>query len=267
MSRRGKRKGVILLTMDGVRMSDMTDTWMMRCAERRQPVSVENEETWSYAGYHEILCGFNDTKIVDNSPIVNENATAFDDVLRSLLVCASWNVFKFIYGEKIYIPSLHEVHETSTIMGLPERASSKDSTDENAFAAFCNHWLSGGYEYGHLALGASDEHAHDGNFDMYKKSLLVYDVWAQKVWNELRPEYMIVTTDHGRGNNDFRNHGSEFPGSSLSFVLSFGFYCKDAFLLSDVYLIIRNAVMRWKVTRLLQSLLFYPAHPFIAKIE
>ena len=74
----------------------------------------------------------------------------------------------------------------------------------------------------YLALGETDDWAHDGRYDRVLEAYARSDAYLAQLWNWLQsqPEYkgrthILITTDHGRGRtvNDWRDHGAKIEGA------------------------------------------------------
>src|SRR5690606_4279896 len=74
----------------------------------------------------------------------------------------------------------------------------------------------------YVALGETDEFAHEGRYDHYLNSARRSDDAIRRLWEaaQAMPEYrgattLIVTTDHGRGDppEGWKHHSADIPGS------------------------------------------------------
>jgi hypothetical protein len=74
----------------------------------------------------------------------------------------------------------------------------------------------------YLALGETDDWAHDGKYELVLESYARTDAYLKVLWEFLQsdPEYrgattLIITTDHGRGRTiaDWRSHGKDIEGA------------------------------------------------------
>ncbi len=75
----------------------------------------------------------------------------------------------------------------------------------------------------YLALGETDDWAHDGRYDRVLETYARTDAYLRELWTWLQadPEYrdrthLLITTDHGRGRTtkDWRNHGAKVEGAA-----------------------------------------------------
>ena len=74
----------------------------------------------------------------------------------------------------------------------------------------------------YLALGETDDWAHDGRYDRVLETYARTDGYLRELWTWLQadPEYrgrthILITTDHGRGHTakDWRDHGAKVEGA------------------------------------------------------
>jgi arylsulfatase A-like enzyme len=80
-------------------------------------------------------------------------------------------------------------------------------------------------------LGAGDEWAHAGRYDLYLDATARADRFIQRFWDTLQslPEYkdrttLLVTTDHGRGATtaDWNDHGRKVPAAETTWMAALG---------------------------------------------
>jgi hypothetical protein len=79
----------------------------------------------------------------------------------------------------------------------------------------------------YLALGETDDWAHDGRYDRVLEAFTRTDQYLKELWEWLQaqPEYrgrthILVTTDHGRGRTpaNWRDHGEKVAGSGETWM-------------------------------------------------
>lgn len=80
-----------------------------------------------------------------------------------------------------------------------------------------------------VGLGDTDEHAHHGDHLDYMGALRTADHFVGEVmalatsWRlEGHETVIVVTTDHGRGDADFKSHGRDHPGSDAGWLIAAG---------------------------------------------
>ena len=213
--------------------------------EHESKAVVTNGRNFSYPGYSEILCGFADFLIDSNAKKDNMNVTVLEWLKQkpgfenSVAAFCSWDVFPFIINETrsgIPVNAGWEPLATDASLNLqePEAAAVLRQLDEFSieipryfpevrydFVTF-----RGAEEFIrvkkprliYVALGETDDWAHAGRYDLYLDSAFRTDNYIRRLWQQLQsmPDYrdsttLIVTTDHGRGDNriDWKNHGEK----------------------------------------------------------
>ena len=74
----------------------------------------------------------------------------------------------------------------------------------------------------YLALGETDDWAHDGRYEQVLGAYARTDAYFKELWGWLQeqPDYrgrthLLITTDHGRGHTpkDWRDHGAKIKGA------------------------------------------------------
>ncbi len=79
----------------------------------------------------------------------------------------------------------------------------------------------------YVALGETDDWAHDGRYDLYLRAAFNFDRFVRELWELVQslPQYrnqttFILTTDHGRGSAPiaWKNHGQAMPESAYIWV-------------------------------------------------
>jgi bisphosphoglycerate-independent phosphoglycerate mutase (AlkP superfamily) len=74
----------------------------------------------------------------------------------------------------------------------------------------------------YLALGETDDWAHDGRYDRVLDAYARTDGYLKELWTWLQSEpayrgrtHILITTDHGRGRTikDWRDHGAKVDGA------------------------------------------------------
>jgi hypothetical protein len=79
----------------------------------------------------------------------------------------------------------------------------------------------------YLALGETDDWAHDRRYDRVLETYARTDAYLKELWTWLQsdPEYrgqthLLITTDHGRGHTaaDWRDHGAKVEGAQDTWI-------------------------------------------------
>jgi hypothetical protein len=157
-------------------------------------VGLANPLHFSYPGYSEILTGIVDPRIANNDKLPNPNRT----------------VLEWLNELQVEIPSPW------------------DTVRLDAFThRFALAWLAARRpRMLFVALGETDDFAHDGWYDLYARAATRSDTFIGELsaWVQADPEYrdsttFIITTDHGRGRTlaDWRNHGPATEANPAGF--------------------------------------------------
>jgi hypothetical protein len=79
----------------------------------------------------------------------------------------------------------------------------------------------------YLALGETDDWAHDGRYDRVLDAYARTDRYLEQLWTWLQQQadyrgrtHLILTTDHGRGQTpaNWRDHGDKVPGADAVWI-------------------------------------------------
>jgi len=204
-------------------------------------VTLTNTHRFSYPGYSEILLGeAHDDTIKSNDPIRNPYASVLEE-LRSRLsltsaqvgVFASWDVFSAIVehtqgaltvnaGYTPFDSPLPAVRALSAMQVETPTPWNSVRHDVYTFRFAMDHLSRARPRVMYLALGETDDWAHDGRYDRVLETYARTDEYLRELWTWLQadPEYrgrthILITTDHGRGRTtkDWRNHGAKIEGA------------------------------------------------------
>lgn len=211
--------------------------------------NLTNKMKFSYPGYNEILCGFADDERVNNNSKINNPNKTFLEIANqtkayknNVFAFCSWDVFPYIINE-----------ERS---GVPVNAGFENSRDDDLSIKekYLNQlqnelpkiWESVRYDaltFGfaiekmkkahpkimYISFGETDDFAHDGRYDLYLKSANKNDALIEKLYNftQSDPFYknntiFLITTDHGRGEKDWKDHGKKVNGAEDTWFIIFG---------------------------------------------
>ncbi|MFN0111901.1 MAG: phosphoglyceromutase [Blastocatellia bacterium] len=203
-------------------------------------VMTTNRMWFSYPGYSEILTGqANDAVINSNDKKRNPNTSVLEFLKRKLklnktqvALFGSWDVFNWIAEHEegaITINAGHEPYELAA--GAETKAFSKLQTE------MLSPWDSVRFDYFtvrfamehlktyqprvmHIALGETDDWAHDGDYTHTLDSFHRNDQQFKELWDYLQSSSkykgktsILITIDHGRGNTikDWTDHGEKVP--------------------------------------------------------
>lgn len=210
-------------------------------------VNVANNYSISYPGYNEIFSGDTDPSISSNEKVLNEkeNVLGYLNSLPSfreqVAVFSSWDVFPCILNagkNDLFInsgysplpeaapspvaPLLNKVQET-----IAEKGETRQ--DMLTFIAAREYLRKHHPRILYLALGETDEAAHQGKYDAYLAKATEADQMIAELWSLVQstPGYhnnttFIITTDHGRGAYRWTAHGPFIRGSSQTWMAIMG---------------------------------------------
>jgi hypothetical protein len=204
-------------------------------------VTLTNRHRFSYPGYSEILVGeADDERIKSNERVHNPHVTVLEE-LRSRIglrasevaVFGSWEVFNEIVEHAPGMLTVnagyesfdHPDPETRGLSDLQFHTPTPWNSvrhDVYTFRLAMAHLETARPRVLYLALGETDDWAHDGRYDRVIETFARTDRYLGELWHWLQaqPDYrgrthLLLTTDHGRGRTpgDWRNHGATVDGA------------------------------------------------------
>lgn len=209
-------------------------------------VHLVNRHWFSYPGYSEILTGrAHDDIIKSNDPIRNPHRTVLEYLQKhanlsqsQVAAFASWNVFNAIVehtegaltvnaGFEVFDSPNEEVRRQSRLQFETPTPWDSVRHDAYTFRFAMDHLARHKPRVLYLALGETDDWAHDGRYDRVLEAYVRTDDYLRQLWTWLQsqPEYrgrthMLITTDHGRGRTpkDWRDHGKDVAGASETWM-------------------------------------------------
>jgi hypothetical protein len=204
-------------------------------------VTLTNTHRFSYPGYAEILLGeAHDDVIKSNDATRNPYATVLEEIQSALKLTraqvgafTSWDVFDAIVehrkdaltvnaGFEAFESEDPSVRELSRLQFHTPTPWNSVRHDVYTFRFAMAHLKRARPRVMYLALGETDDWAHDGRYDRVLETYTRTDSYLQELWTwlEADPEYrnrthILITTDHGRGQTpqDWRNHGAKVDGA------------------------------------------------------
>lgn len=209
-------------------------------------VMTTNKMWFSYPGYSEILTGqAHDDVINSNDRKRNPYPSVLEFLKRKLKLDSkqvasfgSWDVFNWIAEHEegaITINAGHEPYdhpdpEIRVLSKLQnEKLSPWDSVRMDYFTMrfAMAHLKSYEPRVLHIALGETDDWAHDGDYLHVLEALERNDRQFKELWEFLQssPRYrgktsILITVDHGRGNTvkDWTDHGEKVPEAQYIWI-------------------------------------------------
>ncbi len=204
-------------------------------------VTLTNSHRFSYPGYSEILLGeAHDDVIKSNDAVRNPYSTVLEEIRTRLGltqaqvgVFASWDVFDAIVehtkGSLTVNAGYQPFESPDPVVRDLSRMQLETVTPWNSvrndvytFRFAMDHLRRARPRAVYLALGETDDWAHDGRYDRVLETYARTDAYLRELWTWLQadPEYrnrthLLITTDHGRGRTakDWRNHGAKVEGA------------------------------------------------------
>ena len=214
-------------------------------------VELKNSYWFSYPGYSEILVGYVDPTRNSNAKENNPNVTVLEYIhdqtgfQGKVAAFCSWDVFDYIINEEragFLVNAGMERYEdirgsqkaellNELVFQIPVPWASV------RFDAFTYHYA---FDYLkrysprllYIAFDGTDEYAHDGKYDQYLLSANRLDGYIGNIWNWVQSDHhyknkttLIVTTDHGRGDQPidyWRHHGSNVKGAEKVWIAVIG---------------------------------------------
>lgn len=220
-------------------------------ADRGSVARVTNGRNFSYPGYNEILTGAADDRVDSNDKRPNPNVNVLEWLQDrpgfgkgSAAAYGSWDVFPFILNRErsgLAVNAGWEPIEDGEL--TPRQVLLNDLStslprhwdnvryDALTFEAALEHLRKHRPRVLYLALGETDDYAHEGRHDLYLDSAFRSDAMLAKLWATLQgtPGYrgatsLIVTTDHGRGGvpDGWKGHGADVPGADRIWIAALG---------------------------------------------
>jgi hypothetical protein len=205
------------------------------------PMRVTNGRGFSYPGYNELLTGAADPRIDSNGHPPNDNVTVFEWLATlgpfrgRVQAFATWDAFFRIFNvgrSKLDVragwepPFANDAHRTPTrdaldaLFRTTTPVFGDNALDSLTYAALKESLRTQHPRVLFLGLGEHDEWMHAGRYDLALEAAHREDALVQDLWNTLQamPAYrgtttFLLTTDHGRGAENWKEHGASQPGS------------------------------------------------------
>jgi hypothetical protein len=210
-------------------------------AARGSSVTLGNGHRFSYPGYAEILLGEAHDAVIKSNDRVQSPYETLLEALRvhmrlpasGVAAFGSWEVFNEIVER---VPGTLTVNAGYEAFDHPDpavRALSRMQFetptpwnsvrhDAYTFGLALGHLESARPRVLYLALGETDDWAHDGRYDRVLETYARTDRYLQQLWTWLQAQddyrgrtHLLITTDHGRGRaaDDWRSHGAKIEGA------------------------------------------------------
>jgi hypothetical protein len=213
--------------------------------------AVKNRHRFSYPCYAEILNGEPQAAIDSNERVFSPRQTLLEHIRRQfglethqVAAFASWDVFNWItmhtegdiYCNAGYeavppamlTPEMDIFNKIQFEMLTPWDAVRHDTVTLGLALGYIERYKP---KLFYLALGETDDWAHERRYDRMVQAIRVFDDALRKLWETLQSTEpyrgrttLVVTTDHGRGSglDEWTSHGSQISGSNEIWIGVFG---------------------------------------------
>ena len=220
---------------------------------KNSKVNLTNKMMFSYPGYNEILTGkADDENINSNDKIYNKNVTLLElanttEAYKGKVAgFGSWDVFPFIINDKRsgvpvnagYMDATGDLSDRELFLNEIQRQAPViwESVRLDVFThQYAKEYMKKNHpKLVFISYGETDDFAHDGHFDFYTKSLHNTDALIADLWNYVQTDsfykdntYVIITTDHGRGEgieegSKWTSHGIDVAGAEQTWLAILG---------------------------------------------
>lgn len=204
---------------------------------RGSTMEVTNPWWFSYPGYNELLTGKADPAIDSNDAKPNPNVSFLEWLNKDkafagrIAAFGSWDAFGAILNRDrsgLHVNAGFEPSEgyplgeqVKLINQLQQQITSPWSSeryDAYTYPLALDYLKKQQPRVLYIALGDTDEFAHEGHYDSYLKAAHQADQYLAELWQTLQslPQYagntnLVVTVDHGRGATaqDWQHHASQ----------------------------------------------------------
>ena len=216
---------------------------------KNSSVKVTNGLRVSYPGYSEIITGRpQDETIRGNDKIQNPTQTVLEFVREKLKLSqkqvalfASWDTFRFIGEKQPGSITINAGYENATGSGRMRELSTLQSEALTPWDSVRHDYITLQMALDHLrrekprmmyiALGETDDWAHDRRYDRVLAAIQYFDQAIRQVFEfiDSSPDYrgktsVIITSDHGRGSTleDWHGHGAKVAGADQIWMAVIG---------------------------------------------
>lgn len=210
-------------------------------------VSLANRHRFSYPGYGEMLLGralddeiaSNDLKPSPRQTVLEYARAELGLTASQVALFASWDVFNGI-GEQT--PGRLDINAGYEALAAPEASVAARLSaaqfetpspwnsvrhDYYTFRLAMDHLERHRPRVLYLALGETDDWAHDGRYDRVLETYARTDAFLAELWRwlQVQPDYrgrthLLISTDHGRGPTaaGWKDHGATVAGAEVTWM-------------------------------------------------
>lgn len=215
---------------------------------RKSFCRVINRLNFSYPGYNETLTGVADPRIASNDKNLNPNVTVFEwlhnkpEFKGKVAAFGAWDRFTYIFNAKragfpvvdglntldtLNTPAIRALNRMRTKLPSPWEGETFDAV---TFYTALEYLKQIKPRLLFISLGETDEWGHANKYEEYLEAANRYDSFVRELWQTVQslPQYkdkttLILTTDHGRGDDSFwTSHGRNIPDSRATWLAAIG---------------------------------------------
>lgn len=220
--------------------------------DKGSEVVLKNRYRFSYPGYSEILTGKPQDDVIDSNDLRPNPSPTVLEILRrawnlpreKVALFGSWEVFMGIGAHQ---PDSVFINAGFRPLELPGASVRLLELSRQQFELLTP-WRSVRHDFItfemaleylrtmkprvlHVALGETDDWAHDRRYDRYLETAHYFDQCLRRLWEALQSDAqyrgrttMLVTSDHGRGSEpeDWTRHGAKVEGAQYVWLAALG---------------------------------------------
>ncbi len=220
--------------------------------DKGSEVVLRNRHWFSYPGYAEILTGRPHDGVIDTNDLRPSPVPTVLEVLRrswrlpreKAAVFGSWEVFEGIGAHEpgsVFINAGYRpVRQASASARLADLSRLQFELltpwrsvrhDFFTFEMAVEYWRTVKPRVLYVALGETDDWAHDRRYDRYLETVFYFDQCLRRFWEAVEQDpdcrgrtALFVASDHGRGGTpeDWTRHGAKVEGARYIWLAAIG---------------------------------------------